>query len=142
MKDVRRHIYRVMAATGCAPGVSETAGALGRSIEEIEAAYAQLNADHAIVLHPGTLNIWMAMPFSNVPTPFRVIVKAREYFANCAWDAFGIPAALESDGRILTTCGDSDEPIEIEISGGKPKGEAVAHFALPAARWWLDIGFT
>jgi hypothetical protein len=142
MTEVRRHIYRVMATTGCAPGVTETAAALGRSRGEVENGYRELDAGHAIVLHPGTLDIWMAMPFSNVPTPFRVIVNDREYFANCAWDAFGIPAALGSDGRILTTCGDSGEPIEIEISGGKPKGEAVAHFALPASRWWLDIGFT
>jgi DNA-binding transcriptional MocR family regulator len=132
-----------MGETGRAPDVRETAAALDRSIDEVEAAYRQLHADHVMVLKPESLDIWMAMPFSNVPTPFRVIAGEREYFANCAWDAFGIPAALESDARILTRCGDSGEAMEIEIAGGNLRAASgIAHFALPAARWWADIGYT
>ena len=44
----------------------------------------------------------MANPFSAVPTPYRVQADGRSWFANCAWDAFGICAALHVDGRIET----------------------------------------
>lgn len=140
--DVRLYIYRSFLDTARAPSVAETAAALRQSIAQIEDAYRKLDADRAIVLHPGTLDVWMAMPFSNVPTAFRVITDGREYFANCAWDALGIPAALDRAARILTACGDCREPIEIEIAGGRPCGDAVAHFALPASEWWRDIGYT
>ena len=42
----------------------------------------------------------MAMPFSALPTAFRVVVGERSVWANCAWDAFGIAAALER-GRVV-----------------------------------------
>jgi hypothetical protein len=35
--------------------------------------------------------------------------------ANCAWDAFGVCAALHVDGRISTTCPDCEALPEIDV---------------------------
>jgi hypothetical protein len=33
--------------------------------------------------------------------------------------------------------------MELRVEGGElGEGDGVAHFAVPAARWWDDIGFT
>jgi hypothetical protein len=143
LRDVRVFIYTQMVATSVAPSIGDTARALGRSDEEIEAAYRALAEARSIVLRPRSTDIWMAMPFSNAQTPFTVISRGRAYYANCAWDAFGIPALLGADARIFTTCADCGGVLERKVSGdevGEKRG--VVHFAIPARRWWDDVGFT
>ena len=67
----------------------------------------------------------------------------RWWFGNCAWDAFGICAALHVDGRIETACADCGEPFAVEVRDGQPDDETLLfHCLVPAARWWDDIGFT
>ena len=86
----------------------------------------------------------MAMPFSAVPTPFPVVVGGRAVWANCAWDAFGIAAALGEDIAFTTLCPASGAVI----AGGVRRGVALAHpgavayVGVPAMHWWDDIGFT
>ena len=85
----------------------------------------------------------MANPFSAVPTAYRVHAQGRWWYGNCAWDAFGICAALRSDGRIETSCPDCGEPLAVEVRGGRPDVESLLfHCLVPAARWWDDIVFT
>lgn len=144
--ETRLFIYEHFARSGVAPTVARTAEALRVRPAAVEAAYDRLAATHALVLHPGTRDIWMAMPFSAVPTTFRVEANGRAYWANCAWDALGIPAALASvasDARITAQCGDCGEPLTLAIAGGAlVRTDALCHFAVPAARWWDDIGDT
>ena len=67
----------------------------------------------------------------------------REWFANCAWDAFGICAALHVDGRIETACPDCGEPLTIAVRDGHPDDPSLLfHCLVPARRWWDDIAFT
>ena len=85
----------------------------------------------------------MANPFSAVPTPHRIEADGRSWYGNCAWDAFGIPAALHVDGHVSSTCLDCGETIEIEIRNEHPIPDTyVFHVAVPAAHWWDDIVFT
>jgi hypothetical protein len=85
----------------------------------------------------------MANPFSAVPTRFRVHTLGRWWFANCAWDSFGICAALNSDGHISTTCPDCDDSIEIDVADAQPSDTSLLfHSLVPASRWWDDIVFT
>jgi hypothetical protein len=78
-----------------------------------------------------------------VSTPHRVFADGRWWYANCAWDAFGICAALDADGRIATTCPDCGERLEIEVREARPDDESLLfHCLVPAAGWWDDIGFT
>ena len=86
----------------------------------------------------------MLNPFSAVETPYRVEADGRSWFANCAWDALGIPAALHGEGRIEAECPDCGERLELEVRGGElvSGGELLVHFVVPARRWWDDIAFT
>jgi hypothetical protein len=95
------------------------------------------------VLEPDRTEIRMANPFSAVPTPYRVEAGGGSWYGNCAWDAFGIPAALHVDGHVSSACPDCGEPIEINIRDERPvPDEHVFHVAVPAAHWWDDIVFT
>ena len=140
---VRRSIYAALVERGVPPSVEETAVGLGIAIEAARAAYRRLDALHAIFLEPGTETIRMAHPFSGVPTPFRVRVGDRAYWANCAWDALGVPAALGADATVEAVCADDGLPAEIGVVGGvvQGKGELV-HFLRPFRRWYDDLVFT
>ena len=107
------------------------------------AAWRRLHDAHALVLETATHELRMANPFSAVPTAYRVRAAGRWWFANCAWDAFGICAALHTDGRIETTCPDCGEPIAVDVRDGRSGDESLLfHCLVPARDWWADIVFT
>jgi hypothetical protein len=140
---VRLAIYQHFAAHGTAPTRAELAVGCGLDPVEVAAALERLDAARAIVLKPGTHELWMAMPFSAVPTDYRVEWDTGAAFANCAWDAFGIAAALATDVTITTHDPLDRTPLRIEVRGGRVIPDTYAvHFAVPAAQWWADIGFT
>jgi Alkylmercury lyase len=134
---VRLAVYRHFAETGDAPPPADLPG------DDVEGSLRRLADDHVLVLREGTAEIWMAHPFSAVPTAFRVEAGGRTYHGNCIWDGLGILALLDSDGTVFTECADCGDPMELHVAGGRLlDDEGVAHFAVPAARWWDDIGFT
>jgi hypothetical protein len=104
-------------------------------------ALQRLHDAHALVVGDDG-EILMANPFSAVPTPYRVEAAGGSWYANCAWDSFGIPAALRADGHVSTTCGDCGDPIEIDLRDGPAPADDVFHVVVPARRWWDDIVFT
>jgi hypothetical protein len=141
--ELRNVVYARFVELGRAPGVDELAVELGETRGELAAALQRLHEAHAVVLDAGSGELLMANPFSAVPTRHRVEAAGREWYANCAWDAFGIPAALGVDGHVSTSCPDCDEAIEIDVRGGRPvPSDVVFHVLVPAARWWEDIVFT
>jgi Sulfatase len=78
-------------------------------------------------LDPDTNQVRRAHPFSAIPTAFLVHVREKTYWANCAWDCFGIVAAVhELDyhiGRVLDdidTLGLRDNTIVIFTSDNGP----------------------
>jgi Alkylmercury lyase len=95
-----------------------------------------------IVLRPGTLDLWAAPPFSAGPTGFRVRSGNRSLFGTCAWDAFGVPAALHADADVEASCPSSGEPIRCGVRGGRAFGDAVIHLLVPAAQFWDDVIYT
>ena len=106
-------------------------------------AFRTLAAERAIVLKPETNEIWMAAPLSAVPTDFRVKTPRGEFWGNCVWDGLGVIAMLGDDGTVETHCADCREPMALRVENGRlVEGDGVAHFAVPAARWWDDIGYT
>jgi hypothetical protein len=142
--QVRNEVYAAFVREGRAPTSHETAAALGLAPEQVEDAFRRLHEAHALVLQPGSAEIRMLNPFSAVETPHRVESGGRTWFANCAWDALGIPAALHADGRVESRCPDCGEPLKLEVRDGElvRGADLLVHFVVPARRWWDDIGFT
>jgi hypothetical protein len=59
------------------------------------------------------------------------------------WDAFGIPAMLGVDASLGTSCPDCGEALTFSVRDGELEPmDAVAHSAVPAARWWENIAYT
>ena len=142
-RDVRLHVYRTFADRGTPPSVDETAAALGSSAGDVAAAYRRLADAHAFVLAAGSLDVWLANPFSAVPTAFRVESERGAWWGSCVWDGLAILAMLGIDGTVSTACADCEEPLPLRVTGGRlAPVDGVAHFAVPARRWWDDIGYT
>jgi hypothetical protein len=136
-------VYHDFVRTGEAPTAGQIGHELGISLPAVTASLERLDAAHVLVLDPATRALWMAMPFSAVPTPFRVRAGNRKWWANCAWDALGISAMLKVPAEITTTCSDCGDPEPVQTTGqGLAGGNGVVHFAIPAASWWDDIGLT
>lgn len=140
---VRRETYRLFVAGGRAPATAEVAESLSRTEADVLASWRRLHDEHALVLDQEGTGIRMANPFSGVPTAFRVRATERWWYANCAWDAFGVCAALGVDGRIETRCADCGDPMTVEVHAQRPDDPSlVFHCLVPARHWWDDIGFT
>lgn len=132
---------RAFSAAGPAPTTDSIAGALGCEPAMVAAAFDELAEAHALVLEPGTHRIWMAHPFSGVPTVHRVSIGRQTRFANCVWDGLAILALL-GDGTLDTRCAGSGEPVRYTVRDGVVQGDGVVHFLVPAREFWVDIGFT
>jgi len=140
---VRTLTYGLFVELGRAPTVGEVADAAGLTSEDVLAGWRRLHEEHALVLNPATAEIRMANPFSAVPTAYRVQTDGRWWYGNCAWDAFGICAALHVDGLIEASCPDCGEPVSVEVRDQRPDDESLFfHCLVPAGRWWDDIVFT
>jgi hypothetical protein len=139
--EIRNHVYRRFVELGRAPTVAE----LERELDggDVAAALRRLHVEHALVLDAETGELRMANPFSAVPTPHQVEAGGRSWYANCAWDAFGIPAALHMDGHVSSSCPDCGEAIDIDIRDARPlPADDIFHVLVPAEHWWDDIVFT
>ena len=140
---IREEVYGGVVETGRVPLAADVAARLGVPAADVHAGFRRLRERRLLALAPGTGEVVMAPPFSAVPTPYLVHARSNAYFANCVWDAFGIAAALHADADVEASCGCCDEPMRLAIRGGKPEpAPGVAHFAVPAARWWDDIAYT
>lgn len=142
-RDVRIHVFREAAATARVPQAPDISRALGRSEADIRAALHQLAAARVLILAPNDGNIWAANPFCAVPSGFRVAAAGKQYWGICIWDALGIAAAIDSDAVITAPCGDCGAGMTLELREGRlTRTEGLVHFAIPAHRWWDNIGFT
>ena len=140
---LRNLTYRLFVELGRAPTAGDVADAAGSSADAVLAGWKRLHEAHALVLQSGQTELRMANPFSAVPTAYRVLARDRWWYANCAWDAFGVCAALHADGRIETSCADCGESITIDVCAQQPDDSSLLfHCLVPASHWWDDIVFT
>ena len=141
---VRNEVYAAFVRDGEAPSPEAIGRMLALPTRDVAHAYRALHDQHALVLEPDGEGIRMLNPFSVVPTQHRVEAAGHTWYANCAWDALGIPAALQVDGGVRSECAHCGEPVELEVRDGRlARGaELVVHFVVPARRWWDDIVFT
>jgi len=141
--QLRTLTYGLFVDLGRAPTPDEVADSGGLTREVVTSGWRRLHELHALVLEQATDQLRMANPFSAVPTSYRVRAGGRWWYANCAWDAFGICAALHVDGLIEASCPDCGEPVSVEVRDQRPDDESLFfHCLVPAGRWWDDIVFT
>jgi hypothetical protein len=145
--QVKVAVYAHFAQAGRRPSPNEVGDRVGIAVPEVLDAYRQLRAQRVLLLEADGAAIRMAPPFSGVPTQHMVDAGGVSYFANCAWDALGIPAALRQPAAVHSRCEQSMQPLHLTVGLGGPEGpEASAgwlfHCAVPAAHWWDDLVFT
>ncbi len=140
---LRNVTYQMFVESGRAPTADAVASVVRATAADVVAGWARLHDAHALVLQTGGREIRMANPFSAVPTAYRVMANDRWWYANCAWDAFGICAALDADGIIETSCPDCGDAVSINVRSERPDDRSlVFHCLVPANLWWDDIVFT
>jgi len=140
---VKVAVYRATAETGIIPSLQEVADRVGATQTMVKEACARLHSGRLLWLEDDGVTIRMAPPFSGVPTQHRVTVDGIEYFANCAWDALGIPAALHRSGVVHSRCEQSLEPLYLSVGlNGPALSTWLFHCLVPAAKWWDDLVFT
>jgi hypothetical protein len=141
--EVKLAVYGYFAETGVRPSCDEIAERVESPAKEVLQAYQRLRAQRVLVLEDDGITVRMAPPFSGVATQHVVQAGGRSYFANCAWDALGIPAALQQPATVHSRCEQSMESLRIGVGLEGPTGsDWVFHCVVPAAHWWDDIAFT
>jgi ribonuclease HI len=141
-RTVRLFIYRHFLETGEAPDTATIARGTRVSEEDVATALRRLADMHAIVLAPASVSIWMAHPFSAVPTAYPVDTNGRRYWANCAWDAAGILSLVGADGESRTRCADCGTELTMTVRDGAIASDGVVHYAVPPRRFWENIAYT
>ena len=81
-KDVRYFIYTNFAETTLPPTTRQVSEHLKVSIASVENSLERLANSHDIALAPGSHSIWMAHPFSGIPTSYVAIIGQKKYYAN------------------------------------------------------------
>jgi hypothetical protein len=130
-------LMQYVVETGHAPDPATLATRARVSLQETENALRQLSEIHGVVLVPNSLQLWSLHPFALSPTQFWVTTSRGGWWANCAWCALGIGAALHEDVRILTSDGGEGEPLQFDVARGQAiRTELFMHFPYPPTRWW------
>lgn len=143
----RTEIYRVLAGEGRAPSFNELARLLGVERAEIDTIIAELAEAHAVVLSPDGDAIRMAHPFSAAPMAFVIIpvdgFDDRRWWGGCAWDSFGLSAAVGVDVRIDTACPHCGSALSYTAGPETaPPAELAVRFPRPADQWWPEVVHT
>ena len=141
--DLRNLTYGRLRTLGRAPTAAEIASELGVSEDDVRAGWRRLHDAHALVLNHATAEPRMLNPFSAIPSAYRVHADGHWWYANCAWDAFGILGALRADGRLEGSCPDCGEALAVEVADGRLDDTSLLfHCLVPASQWWNDIVFS
>jgi hypothetical protein len=140
-RDVRLLVYRTFADEGRAISPNEIAHRLQLDGETVASKLEELHALHALVLTPGKDAIRMAHPFSAWPMGFVLRDEDRFWWGGCAWDSFGIAAALRRELEITTACPTCKKELRYVASHHHaPDDEEIrVRLPRPAREWWDDV---
>ena len=134
-RNVRARIYTLLAGGARRVDAAVLTAGFGWDTDEVTSALQSLAEEHRIALTEDG-EVWMAHPFSGIPTPYRAVIGDRSWNANCAWDALAILSLL-GDGEARCP-GD----LVWTVTGGTVSPEGLIHLLVPARLFWEDIGFT
>ncbi|MBX7146501.1 MAG: alkylmercury lyase family protein [Alphaproteobacteria bacterium] len=129
--------------TGKNPDISEIAQLLNVSLDDVKSSFKRLEANHGIVLHPNSYNLWVIHPFSISPTATWIQKDTHSHqgwWAPCMWCALGVaslvPGQLTIHSRIAGEC----EDIDIVIENGEPVyNDIFIHFAIRPKDAWQNV---
>jgi probable phosphoglycerate mutase len=141
-RAVRLFVYDHFVKTTRAPDLDAIVRTVEGTSNAVASALRRLAELHALVLAPVSLDIWMAHPFSAVPTAYPVVIDNRTYWANCAWDAAGVLSLIGGDGETRTRCADCGELVAMAVRSGRIVGDGIVHYAVPPRRFWENVAFT
>lgn len=142
-RAIRTEVFGTFAREGRAPSPDELAETLRTGHGRILAGLRELHDAHAIVLTAEGDAIRMAHPFSAWPMNF--VVSAPEddrlWWGGCAWDSFGIVAALGERLDVRTRCPGCGAELHYSAAPDEPPSRdgMVVRLPRPAAEWWDDV---
>lgn len=126
-----------------APSIDELSVLFELNKDCIIKALKLLQAEHGVVLHPISNEIWVMHPFSAAPTNFWIKSGDMGWWGNCAWCALGAAALLDRDLTITTTLGSESKQVVIEITNGKIANKHLyVHFPIPMKKAWDNVIYT
>ena len=79
--DFRHYIYTTFAETSFPPTTLDVADHFKINIAAVEGAFERLAEAHYIALAPGSHTIWMAHPFSGIPTNYNAEVENKKKYS-------------------------------------------------------------
>jgi hypothetical protein len=137
-RAIRAHVFSRFAAEGRAPSPAELAQELELDAAEVLGGLRELHDAHALVLTAAGDGIRMAHPFSAWPMGFVLSEGDRFWWGGCAWDSFGIMAALGRPLEVSTACPACGATLRYSAPPEAPAG-LVVRLPRPAAEWWDDV---
>lgn len=130
-------IIRHVIDAGHAPTLAPLAALAELTEESTEALLRKLAKMHGVILAPNSLRICSIHAFALNPTTFWVRIRTGGWWANCAWCALAIGAALQQDVNITTSDGGEGDAPEVKIERGRvDRAELLMNFPYPPERWW------
>jgi hypothetical protein len=137
--QVHLAVIRHVAEHGVAPDLGMLCDRLGWTDAATRDALMRLSEIRGIILKPGSVDVWAIHPFTLMPTPTWVSSGAHGWWANCAWCALGIGAALRHDIRVASRFGADGEVVQFDVCNGEATNpELLIHFPFRPAEWWRN----
>ena len=124
LRDLRSFIYRTFHTQGRAPFVEDIMREFSlKDRTAVAKALWTLHEGHHVLMAPfsSAEHVLMAWPFSNIANVHRVYIpcKAGVFYANCAWDLFGIHVIMGKEYTLaLTACHQTGDEIAFELEAG------------------------
>jgi hypothetical protein len=135
--ELHAFIIGHVAERGFAPSSDALQEKLGWPEAVVRSALTRLAETRGVILKPNSFDVWGIHPFTLMPTPTWVESETRGWWANCAWCALGIGAALRQNIRVVSRLGAEHETIEFQVQGGQPSNVQLSiHFPFRASEWW------
>jgi hypothetical protein len=137
---LHQRIIASFVERGRPPALEELANELGEPAGVVEDALRRLEAEHGVVLHPSSAEVWIAHPFSASPTCVWVSDGDRGWWAPCLWCALGIAVLAAPRAVIHTRYGGEAEPAVFSVEAAAAISPAAfVHFPIPVRRAWDNV---
>jgi hypothetical protein len=140
--DSRVHaaLLRELLARNHAQSPDELAARLDAPRADIDDSLRRLEANHSLILHPGSLDVWMVHPASTTPTLFYVTDGEVGTWAPCIWCALGVAWLRGGELSIHTTLGAQTEQCVLRFCDGVLEpADLLAHLPVPVANAWDNV---